>query len=228
MKITEDIARKVVKVVSAGLVAGVGEPTPGKMCVEAAVCYALGEPHGDRPSCVHSVVRVFKVALNDGSWSSATARARGMKRVAVAQLGSTEIDPVCFVQYVAEQTIKRILPIVLREAGLNEVATRCENEGTSAAAWAAAGVAARAVARAARDAAYAAGDAAQDAARAAAGAAAWAAQDAAGNAAYAAGVAARVKRDKILSLAAEIAVEALIICKSEGAQFLSLAGEYQP
>jgi hypothetical protein len=41
-EITRDIATKVLETVDAGLVSGVGEPKPGLMCVEAAVCYALG------------------------------------------------------------------------------------------------------------------------------------------------------------------------------------------
>lgn len=46
------IAKKVLEVVDAGLSSGVGNPIPGQMCVEAAVCYALGLPHGDDPACV--------------------------------------------------------------------------------------------------------------------------------------------------------------------------------
>jgi len=51
MKITGELAAKVLAVVDAGLVKGLGEAVPGHMCVEAAVCYALGEPHSDAPSC---------------------------------------------------------------------------------------------------------------------------------------------------------------------------------
>jgi hypothetical protein len=51
IEITESVARKVLKTVDAGLCSGLGNPTPGEMCVEAAVCYALDLPHGDEPSC---------------------------------------------------------------------------------------------------------------------------------------------------------------------------------
>ncbi len=40
---TTDTARRVLEVMDAGLIKGVGEPEPGKMCVEAAMCYALGD-----------------------------------------------------------------------------------------------------------------------------------------------------------------------------------------
>lgn len=47
--VTREIAAKVRDTIDAGLVQGLGEPIPGQMCVEAAVCYALGLPHGDDP-----------------------------------------------------------------------------------------------------------------------------------------------------------------------------------
>ncbi len=37
-------ARKLLEVVDAGLCSGLGEPIPGQMCVEAAICFALGLP----------------------------------------------------------------------------------------------------------------------------------------------------------------------------------------
>jgi len=43
-EITREVAQKVLSAVDAGLVKGQGIQEPGKMCVEAAVCYALGLP----------------------------------------------------------------------------------------------------------------------------------------------------------------------------------------
>ena len=86
IEITEAHARKVLEVVDAGLVSGVGNPIPGQMCVEAAVCYALGLPHGDDPKCVSPALRSLKIRLNDSGWSSDEARAKGLRRLAVAQL----------------------------------------------------------------------------------------------------------------------------------------------
>ena len=82
------VARKVLEIVRAGLVFGIGNPIAGQMCVEAAVCFALGEPHGDEPSCVSPALRAFKITLNDAGWSSNEARAKGLERLALAQLGS--------------------------------------------------------------------------------------------------------------------------------------------
>src|SRR5690606_36318053 len=108
-------------------------------CVEAAGCYAMGIPHSDAPVCVGDTVRAFMIRLNDSRWSSKAARAAGMRKLAVAQLGSERIDQQHFADIVAEQTIRRVVPIALRAAAkvnpghaglLEAVAVRCESEGT--------------------------------------------------------------------------------------------------
>lgn len=89
VKVNRALARKVLTIVDKGLCMGVGSPIPGKMCVEAAVAYASGEPHGDCPSCVHPDLRSIKIEMNDtGGWANDLSRARGMRRLAIAQLGS--------------------------------------------------------------------------------------------------------------------------------------------
>jgi len=155
-----------------GLVKGVGKPVPGQMCVEAAVCYALGQPHGDDPECVAPSVRAFKIALNDSDWPSEQARADGLMEIGIAQLGTRgEIDEKEFAKKLAELTIRRILPISLRAlaaipffAGehaekLNACADFCEKEGSEAAARSAA----RSAESAARSAAWSAESAAESA-----------------------------------------------------------------
>jgi len=106
-EINEEISKKVLEVVDAGLSCGKGEPEPGKMCVEAAVCYALGLPHSDNPPCVGNAVRSFKIGLNDSRWSSNQARAKGMRRIALAQLGSDILDQNEFYRRLAEETMKQ-------------------------------------------------------------------------------------------------------------------------
>src|SRR5690606_33555053 len=156
---TADIASKVLSVVDWGLRSGLGEPIPGYMCVRSAVCYALGLPHDDDPKCVDPPLHLFVITHNDSSWSSPKARAEGMRKLAVAQLGSLgQIDSIQFVQRLAEQTIRRLLPPMLRQIGLHDVADRCEQEGTEQAPEAA--HAAIAAALTARNASNAAGCAA--------------------------------------------------------------------
>lgn len=89
-KITREDAACVLGVVSNGLTNGKGHPTPGRMCVEAAVCYAMGEFHDDEPACVDGELRNEKIDLNDKMWSNKEARAKGLARIAIAQLGSAD------------------------------------------------------------------------------------------------------------------------------------------
>ena len=55
--IDANIVQKILDMVDMGLVRGLGIQKPGKMCVEAVICYALGMPHNDKPNCVASSVR---------------------------------------------------------------------------------------------------------------------------------------------------------------------------
>lgn len=103
---TREQAVRVVEVVDAGLISGVGHPKLGEMCVEAAVCFAMGLPHDDDPPCVSDEIRRFKIQLNDsGSWSSNLARGKGMRRAAVAQLGSAEVGFEVFYRSIVDQTV---------------------------------------------------------------------------------------------------------------------------
>jgi len=219
-EITETIARKVLTAVDAGLVKGAGVQVPGRMCVEAAVCYALGLPHGDDPQCVSRALRSLKIRLNDSNWSSNDARAKGLRRLAVAQLGSRDtLDDREFMRRVAKLAITKCVPEALRaaasiqkepkhKAALLDAATKCEKEGTRGSA-----LEAKAAAYAAPGAAYAA-DAAAYAAYAAVSAAVAAV---AADAAYA--------RDKSLASFAEAVVQILIEMKAPGCQWLALTEE---
>ncbi len=206
MEINVELAKKVLSVVDAGLVSGIGVPEPGKMCVEAAVCYAMGLPHSDEPTCVSPALRQLKIRLNDLRWSSNAARAKGLRRLAVAQLGSAgTLDDKVFASKVSVLVIQKYVPLALNaaakkakgthKAALTEAATLCsldpsiENatkakEAADAASAAAAAAAAYAYA-AASVSAYAAADAAAADAAAAYAAAASVSAYAAASAAYA-------------------------------------------
>ena len=221
--ITIDIARKVLSVVDMGLSKGVGNPKPGEMCVEAAVCYALDLPHGDDPACVSRALRALKISLNDRAWSSKKARAAGLRRLAVAQLGSRDhLDDKEFAKRVAELAIRTCVPQALRAAAsihkdpehvqaLRDAANHCETEGSRQSA-----LNAREVAQKARKNAYAYADAyAPDAA-------VYAAVYAADAYAYAADDADAYARDKSLAAFAEGVVQILIEMKAPGCQWLAL------
>jgi len=87
------LAKEIVKLANKGFTEGMGHPEPGMMCVEAAVCYAMGLDHSDNPPCVNPQVRNFKTCLNDANgWKSNSSRGRGLKKLAIAQLGSKKCD----------------------------------------------------------------------------------------------------------------------------------------
>lgn len=143
MKITKKHARKVLAVVDQGLVQGVGIPVPGKMCVEAAVCFALGLPHGDKPECVSPVLRKLKIKLNDAmAWPDNTHRAKGLRALAVLQLGTQgELDEEEFsnrlVVGVTQEIISETLARAAKECTYEEnqkallsVAEKCKNSHT--------------------------------------------------------------------------------------------------
>lgn len=228
MEITREIAIKVRDTVDAGLVKGQGVQIPGQMGVEAAVCYAMGLPHSDEPPCVAPAIRQLKIQLNDSSWSSDKVRGAGMRRLALAQLGSAgTVDEVDFVRRVVEMTIRRFIPIALRAAAsvhplvehqtaMEKAAVQCEQAVTlkdceaasKAASWAAVR-AAWAASKAASWAGWAASKAgwaavAVAAVAAASKAASWAAQD------------------SLLSDFAEGVVQVLIEMKAPGCQWLDL------
>lgn len=114
MNITKQLAGKVLETVDWGLAKGIGDPRPGEMCIEAAVCFAMGLPHGDNPSCVGSLVREFKIALNDKDWSSRKSRASGMREIAVAQLGSDKVDQEEFCIRLMIHMTRKLIPSGLR------------------------------------------------------------------------------------------------------------------
>ncbi|AGS80886.1 hypothetical protein [Caulobacter phage Cr30] len=193
--LNEELIKKVLETVDVGLVSGVGNAIPGQMCVEAAVCYAMGLPHCDEPICVSPAIRLLKITLNDANWSSEQARAKGLRKLAVLQLGTkNNFDDVEFASRISMFVVNGTVANLFDKLGFVEHAKNMREAKTlGAAARAAADAAAADAAYAAADAAYAA-YAAADAARAAADAAyaaadaayaAYAAADAADAAAYA-------------------------------------------
>ena len=230
--ITQDIAAKVLATIDAGLVDGVGEPAPGKMCVEAAICYALGQPqHSDDPQCVSRPVRELSIHLNDQAWSSPDARAKGLRRLGIAQLGTRDtIDDEDFARRVVELVIRKYVPMALRaaasihkdkasRAALLDAANRCESESTKTAADAAYAAAAKAAKAA--TAAYAVAAKAAEAAKAAKAAKAAAV---AVTAAYA-GAEAAEAAEAAAEAAAAVAVDAAVAAVAEAAAAKTTASD---
>lgn len=151
--LTVETARKVLAVVDAGLSCGLGRAIPGQMCVEAAVCYAMGLPHSDDPPGVDPPVRALKTELNDSEWSSPAARAAGLRKLAIAQLGSAgAINSALFSEKLVLAAVNKLLPPILRRIRLKKSAAACEVATDLSTARSAADSAARFAARSANSA----------------------------------------------------------------------------
>ena len=139
-EITEEIAIRLRDLIDLGLPIGMGKPVPGEMCIEACVCFALGLPHSDKPlDCVAGVLNSLKISLNDKEgWGTPQNRAKGLRRLGLAQLGSAGIlNELEFAKRIAEMTIRKVVPIALRTIVNQTPAIRaaisvCETEGTMA------------------------------------------------------------------------------------------------
>jgi hypothetical protein len=220
-EVTLETARKVAEVVGKGLRRGMGNPTPGKMCVEAAVCYAMGLPHSDEPPCVSESVRSAKIRLNDSNWSSDRARGMGMLAVAVGQLGSKDVvDDQRFAEMFLWRVVREIVCPLFDKIGLPEHAEamrRADILGIlKRSAFTAAHAAAHLTSPIAAKATYAATYAANAAGNAAAKAAYATAATTANSAAHAANVAAHASADETLTQTAGILMDCLRECGSPG------------
>lgn len=117
-----------------GLCAGLGT-RKGMMCIEAAICASLDLPHGDEPTCVEDAVREYKITLNDANWSSPQARAKGLRALGIAQIGSIGVvEGKEFERRLMKATIQVLIPTLFREVfpgnkGCLEAALLCEEEG---------------------------------------------------------------------------------------------------
>ena len=209
MKITKELINKIDEGLSHGLSHGLGKPKPGEMCVEALICNVLSEPHNDKPSCVDPILNKVKIKLNDSNWSSNDARAKGLRNLAILQLGTKDnFDSKLFSDKLVTFTCTDFLPWFFEKMkydfitetilkNLKEAKTFEEMKKAAKAAYAAATDAAYAAAAATdadANAAYAAYAAAATAAANAANADATAAA-AAANAAYYADAAAAADYD---------------------------------
>ena len=150
------------------------------MCLLEAVAYVAGEPFGDRPQCVDTVLGAYGRAVNDFM----TDNARQLLVPLIPKLIGTVGDHTLSLRramLICDGTIRQILPLAFEGIGLVDVASTLRNlaevkDESSASA-------ARSAASAAWSAARSAASAADSAADSAAGAA-WSAASAADSAAY--------------------------------------------
>jgi len=119
LKITKKLVNKIHSLLDKGVTSGLSKNLkPGDMCLEQAVCYALGEDViRYNPSCVGKEVRGFTIYLNDANWSSDSTRAEGMRGLAIAQLGSNSLNQKEFREKLSFAVLTKLLPSMFRDLG---------------------------------------------------------------------------------------------------------------
>jgi len=116
--INQELVNSIHSLLDKGVTSGLSKkPKPGNMCVEQVISYALGDKINDEPSCVGYEVRIFVTRLNDRSWSSNSARAEGMRELAIAQLGSNSLDQKEFLDRFYFAVLTKMLPSMFRYFG---------------------------------------------------------------------------------------------------------------
>jgi len=191
------------------------DPKPGNMCVEQVVSYALGEEINDEPSCVGKKVREFVVRLNCQEWSSDSARAEGMRDLAIAQLGSDLLNQDEFLEKISFAAITKLLPSMFRDLGEERWEKQIKSLEEAKNLKEAKKIASKGAYAADMVYAVEANYAASDAANVADPYSAYYASYAAANAALA-----TKTGDKYLKMVSHLAVEVLKEMKSPGCQFL--------
>lgn len=133
----QEIIPKFDAILERGLCKGVGKPDD-QMCIEAAICTALGLPFGDNPICVARTVRSYKIAINDKIWSSPQARAKALRDIGIAQIGSKDtVNDEEFIRRLSQKTIQVLIVHLFRNnkytknnLKLQELTNICEKEPT--------------------------------------------------------------------------------------------------
>ena len=124
VKITAGQEQRLREIIGRGLIAGIGSET-GQTCIEGAIALSIGERLTTTPSCVGNEDRNWAILINDAPWSSPAARAEALLPIALAQTGSAGTDRTVWVLAVALGTIRRVLPLALRAAGMVDEADAC-------------------------------------------------------------------------------------------------------
>jgi hypothetical protein len=119
--ISRAVVDRVWELVGYGLPAGLGSRGHGTMCVQACVNAALDSDHHDRPICVSEQMTHFGIALNDRyGWLDEKDRGDGLRRWAIAQLGTSELPEEDFAELVALELCRTEFPRMLAASKLTE------------------------------------------------------------------------------------------------------------
>lgn len=124
-KSLEEFQERYDKLLKRGLSCGLSDGN--QVCIEAAVFCAM-EKDGDvdalianrqvqdSPKCVDEEVASIKIALNDATWRSEKARARGLYRVGIAQLGTRNLRGIRQFRTLLAKEVEKVIGTPLQMA----------------------------------------------------------------------------------------------------------------
>lgn len=114
MEVTETLVRNLIATINPGLARFCNKENPQDKDLRAAIVAALGDEAYRLNSLISPVVAAFD--LCDANWSTDQARAKGLMRLAVAQMGSYgALDQSGFVHNVVKIATSHMLPKALRQ-----------------------------------------------------------------------------------------------------------------
>jgi hypothetical protein len=133
--LSDERIEKFDRILSRGLCRGMGT-SDGQMCIEAAITQALDLPLSDVPNCVTQEIRDFNISLNVKGWSSPHARAKHLRDLGIAQIGSLGVvNGKEFLRHLQRKIIGVLLPDLFRKVFNNKkdillLVQACEQEPT--------------------------------------------------------------------------------------------------
>jgi len=124
--VTRESCLRLLNLIDKGLSSGLGRSTSSRMNIESCTQFAglIYDKY------VSKDVGIFTAELNDSeNWHTNLNRVKGMRKLALAQLGSSKIDSSKFCENLALETIRKIVPIVLNDLEMYKEARKLSTVG---------------------------------------------------------------------------------------------------
>lgn len=129
--VNETFVKQLLYQIDGGLTHGMGGGGRSNMCVQHAVNHVMGRGRSDDVTwCALNEINSFGIHLNDCRWTSKRARADGLRRLAVAELGSNKVNKAELAQSIRRKYVNHMLPQQLEIVGKHELAAHARSANT--------------------------------------------------------------------------------------------------
>lgn len=118
MYVAPEVRKRLIQIGKKGIAFGLSDgPVPGELCIQAAICAAMGEKHGDEPTCVEQPDNRISIAVNDLNWGTNRTRAKYLLPIGLAQLGTKGEDRLPWLKRVVLGIISLFAADMLKDNG---------------------------------------------------------------------------------------------------------------